>query len=239
MTSGHSRRDIRTLPPAGWAGRAKIAFALCSVSDATGKGSSFCMFLCKQTSPRQPPRCHRVPHHPLGWPSAPLPVQGSRGRGDLPPRPSLSAGFTWMGRFICNTQGERAVSGGAVPSLHPFRGEWQDSAPAWHRGTERGAGEGPARTEPGLGATPNQGCLGRRAMLQPWGRVPGAAGARRAAGASLGRLPAFLDCKGLQRRRQHPASPGPSSSAGTTLLFPILTQFRPPLARCRRVYPRA
>lgn len=83
----------------------------------------------------------------------------------------------------------------------------------------------------------NRGCYGRRAMLRPWGQVPGAAGTRWATGASLGRLPAFLDCKGLQRQQQYPAGPSPSSSTATALLFPILTQFQPPLERRHRVYP--
>lgn len=43
-------------------------------------------------------------------------------------------------------------------------------------------------------------------------------------GATAGRPPAFLDCKGLQRRQQRPASPGPSSSTAITLRF---SQFSP------------
>lgn len=125
---------------------------------------------------------------------------------------------------------EQAVSGGAVP---PPRTPSTGKSRVW---PQPGAGEGPARTEPGLVATLKRGCCGHRAMLRPRGRVPGAAGARWATGASLGRLPAFLDCKGLQRRRQHPAGPGPSGSTATALLFPVLTPFWPPLVRRHRGY---
>lgn len=51
---------------------------------------------------RTPQCCHPI------TPGCPLPL----GWLHLPPRPSLSAGFTWMGRFICNTQ---PAAGGQHP----------------------------------------------------------------------------------------------------------------------------
>lgn len=100
MMSGCSQHDIRTSSPASQAGRAGIAFALCSDLDATSKGSSFHEVSLQTSLPAEAPGIPLCPR----WPCAPLPVRGSRERGDLPPRPSLSAGFTWMGRFICKTQ---------------------------------------------------------------------------------------------------------------------------------------
>lgn len=129
MMLGHSQNDIRMFSPADQTGR-QMAFALYPDMDATSKGSSFSGFLCKPTFPPQPWQCHHVPHHPLGDPVPPACARHQENWMDLPPRPSLSAGFTWMGRFICNT----SQSGWSMWwPLNPFNRQQKDLANDWHR----------------------------------------------------------------------------------------------------------
>jgi len=76
---------------------------------------------------------------------------GQPGKRDLPPRPSLSAGFTWMGRFICNTQ---AGAGGQRPfraCREPFPRGRAGFGPSLAQGAGVGSGGGPCKNRAGPG----------------------------------------------------------------------------------------
>lgn len=153
-------------------------------------------------------------------PPCPRRAAGRRGTYLLCPR-CRPASPGWGGSSARHKR-EQAVSGGAVTPEPPPRGTARF-------GPARGAGEGPARTAPGPAATPDRGCGGQGPMPRPRGRVPGAAGARRVPGASLGRLPAFLDCKGLQRR---PApAPPPLASPRSSPAFGLPSSIAARVAR--------